>query len=243
MFIDLKNKVILVTGASSGIGRYCVHTLCEEGARVVAIGRNAEQLRKLQDETACDIIVADLELQQGLDKVDSELGEVDGLINCAGLALLDPATEMIAADFDRMMAINARATALMSQIVARRMIQQGRGGAIVNVSSQAALASLHDHLGYSASKAAMDAMTRVLCAELGPYAIRVNSVNPTVTLTPMSKVGWSDPYKAQAMINRIPLGRFAEPHEVVWPILFLLSNASSMISGVVLPIDGGFTAG
>lgn len=243
MFSDLKNKVILVTGASSGIGRYCVRELCVEGAHVVAVGRNAEQLRTLQAETACDIIVADLEQQAGVDKVDSELREVDGLVNCAGLALLDPLTDMIGADFDRMMAINARATALMSQLVARRMIQQGRGGSIVNVSSQAALASLHDHLGYSASKAAMDAMTRVMCAELGPFAIRVNSVNPTVTLTPMSKVGWSDPDKAQSMINRIPLGRFAEPEEVVWPILFLLSKASSMISGVVLPIDGGFTAG
>ncbi|MBT9302477.1 MULTISPECIES: SDR family oxidoreductase [Pseudomonas] len=243
MFSDLKNKVILVTGASSGIGRYCVRELCVEGAHVVAIGRNAEQLRTLQDETGCDIIAADLEQQEGLDKVDSALREVDGLVNCAGLALLDPATEMLGADFDRMMAINARATALMCQMVARRMIQQGRGGAIVNVSSQAALASLQDHLGYSASKAAMDAMTRVLCAELGPFAIRVNSVNPTVTLTPMSKVGWSDPIKAQGMLDRIPLGRFAEPEEVVRPILFLLSAASSMISGVVLPIDGGFTAG
>lgn len=243
MFNDLKHKIILVTGASSGIGWYCVQALCEEGAQVVAVGRNAKQLRTLQDETGCQIIVADLEQPAGVDKVDRELGAVDGLINCAGLALLDPATDMLAADFDRMMAINARATALMSQIVARRMIQQGHGGAIVNVSSQAALASLHDHLGYSASKAAMDAMTRVLCAELGPFGIRVNSVNPTVTLTPMAKVGWSDPAKAQGMLSRIPLGRFAEPEEVVTPILFLLSKASSMISGIVLPIDGGFTAG
>jgi NAD(P)-dependent dehydrogenase (short-subunit alcohol dehydrogenase family) len=123
------------------------------------------------------------------------------------------------------------------------MIDQGNGGSIVNVSSQAAIASLPDHLGYSASKAAMDAMTRVLCAELGPHNIRVNSVNPTVTLTPMARVGWSDPAKASAMLSRIPLGRFAEPQEVILPILFLLSQASSMISGVILPIDGGFTAG
>lgn len=243
MFSDLKNKTVLVTGASSGIGRYCVQALRAEQACVVAVGRKAEQLQVLKEETGCAIIVADLETQDGADKVDRELGEVDGLVNCAGLALLDPATEMKAGDFDRMMAINARAAALMSQLVARRMIKQGRGGAIVNVSSQAALASLLDHLGYSASKGAMDAMTRVLCAELGPYGIRVNSVNPTVTLTPMARVGWSDPVKAQGMLSRIPLGRFAEPEEIVTPIMFLLSEASSMISGIVLPIDGGFTAG
>ncbi|WP_020683193.1 SDR family oxidoreductase [Marinobacterium rhizophilum] len=243
MFNDLKNKSIVVTGASSGIGWYCVEALCAEGARVLAIGRNEAQLRALKDKTACDIVVADLAQQAGLDLVERELGEVDGLVNCAGLALLEPATEVTADAFDQMMAVNARAAALMSRIVARRMIDQGRGGAIVNVSSQASLASLNDHLGYSASKAAMDAMTRVQCAEWGPHNIRVNSVNPTVTLTPMAKVGWSDPVKAEGMLSRIPLHRFAEPEEVVQPILFLLSQASSMISGIVLPIDGGFTAG
>lgn len=243
MFDDLARKTIVVTGASSGIGWYCVESLRAEGARVLAIGRNAKHLNELKSRTLCDIVVADLSQPNGLAQVEDQLDQVDGLVNCAGIALLEPATEVTALAFDQMMAVNARATALVSKLVARRMIDRGNGGSIVNVSSQAAIASLPDHLGYSASKAAMDAMTRVLCAELGPYNIRVNSVNPTVTLTPMARVGWSDPAKANTMLSRIPLGRFAEPQEVVLPILFLLSQASSMISGVILPIDGGFTAG
>lgn len=243
MFEDLKGKNIVVTGASSGIGWYTAQELSGVGANVIAIGRNEESLNKLKDKTNCQIIVADLSVDSGIDRVDKQLSQVDGLVNCAGLALLEAGVDVTGDAFDQMMDINARAAALMSKIVARRMIEQGTGGSIVNVSSQASLASLADHLGYSASKAAMDAMTRVLCAELGPHNIRVNSVNPTVTLTPMAKVGWSDPVKAEGMLSRIPLHRFAEPLEVVHPIMYLLGSYSSMISGIVLPIDGGFTAG
>ena len=243
MFEDLKGKFIVVTGASSGIGWYSVEELCAVGAQVTAIGRNEEKLVELSTKTGCGIISTDLSTESGIDIVNSKLGQVDGLVNCAGLALLEPCIDVTGESFDQHMAINARATALMSKIVAQRMIKQGKGGSIVNVSSQASLASLADHLSYSASKGAMDAMTRVMCAELGPHNIRVNSVNPTVTMTPMAKVGWSDPVKANSMLSRIPLNRFAEPLEVVHPIMFLLGRYSSMISGIVLPIDGGFTAG
>ena len=242
MFEDLKDKAIVVTGASSGIGWYTVEQLCAVGAKVTAIARNEPKLRELQAQTGCDYIAADLTSAAGIDGVDARLGEVDGLVNCAGLAILEPASEVTAHAFDQQMAVNTRAAAMVSKLAAQRMMKR-QGGAIVNVSSQASLASLQDHLSYSASKGAMDAMTRVMCAEWGPHNIRVNSVNPTVTLTPMAKVGWSDPDKARQMTSRIPLGRFAEPLEVVHPIMFLLSHAASMISGVSLPIDGGFVAG
>jgi NAD(P)-dependent dehydrogenase (short-subunit alcohol dehydrogenase family) len=122
------------------------------------------------------------------------------------------------------------------------MIEAGEGGSIVNVSSQASLVALDDHLIYCASKGAMDAMTRVQCAEWGKFGIRVNSVNPTVTLTPMAIMAWSEPSKRDPTLAAIPLGRFAETAEVAAPILFLLSSAASMISGVSLPIDGGYTS-
>lgn len=130
----------------------------------------------------------------------------------------------------------------ITQIVAQGMIDRKSGGAIVNMSSQAGLAALADHLVYSAAKGAVDAITRVLALEYGPYGIRTNSVNPTVTWTDMAKVGWSDPKVASDMISKIPLGRFAQPSEVVDAIMYLLSDRSSMINGITLPIDGGFVA-
>lgn len=116
------------------------------------------------------------------------------------------------------------------------------GGSIVNLSSLAGLRALANHALYSASKAALDALTRSFALELGPRNIRVNSVNPTVVLTAMSIPNWSEPSKAEKMKSRIPLHRFAELNEVTDPIIFLLSDNSSFINGVSLPIEGGCCA-
>lgn len=114
------------------------------------------------------------------------------------------------------------------------------GGSIVNISSLASLTAFEGHTIYSASKAAVDAITRNLALELGPRNIRVNSVNPTVILTKMSIVNWSDPVKAQALKNHIPLHRFGELKEVTDAIVFLLSDSSTFINGHSLPVEGGF---
>jgi NAD(P)-dependent dehydrogenase (short-subunit alcohol dehydrogenase family) len=186
--------------------------------------------------------VLDVSDEAAIEDALASLDAFDGLVNCAGVALLERAIDTTAASFDHVMAVNARGAALVARQIARGMIDAKRAGSIVNVSSQASLVALADHLSYCASKAAMDAITRVLCIELGPYGIRVNSVNPTVTLTPMVVQAWSDPAKREPALQDIPLRRFAEAREVAEPILFLLSDAASMISGVALPIDGGYTA-
>lgn len=116
------------------------------------------------------------------------------------------------------------------------------GGSIVNLSSLAGLRALANHSLYSASKAALDALTRSFALELGSRNIRVNSVNPTVVLTKMSIRNWSEPLKAEKMKSRIPLHRFAELNEVTDPIIFLLSDKSSFINGLSLPIEGGCCA-
>ncbi|WP_322039450.1 SDR family oxidoreductase [Burkholderia diffusa] len=246
---DFSRARVLVTGASSGIGRACAVALAHAGARVVAAGRDAAALDSLAGEIGCETLRIDIGGDEyAIDAALAVHDAFDGLVNCAGIASLEPALDVSAAHFDRVMAVNARGAALVARAVARKMIERaGRGaararGSIVNVSSQAALVGLPAHLSYCASKAALDAMTRVLCIELGAHGIRVNSVNPTVTLTPMAQFAWSEPEKRAPMLAAIPLGRFAEPDEVVEPILFLLSDAASMISGVSLAIDGGYTA-
>lgn len=239
---DFSDRSFLVTGASSGIGRSTVELLCASGASVVAAARNVNELARLAEETGCEPLMLDVSDPVAIDEAFAGVEGFDGLVNCAGIALLERAIDTTAESFDRVMAVNARSAALIARHVARGMITAKRAGSIVNVSSQAGLVALDDHLSYSASKAAMDAITRALCIELGPYGIRVNSVNPTVTLTPMAVQAWSDPAKRDPALQGIPLRRFAQPHEVAEPILFLLSDAASMISGVALPIDGGYTA-
>ncbi|MGF6968963.1 NAD(P)-dependent dehydrogenase (short-subunit alcohol dehydrogenase family) [Paraburkholderia sp. WC7.3g] len=239
---DFSGRSILVTGASSGIGRATVEALRASGASVVAAARNGNELARLAEQTGCEPLRLDVANEAAIDAALASLEPFDGLVNCAGTALLERAVDTTAASFDRVMAVNARGAVLVAKHVARGMLDAGRTGSIVNVSSQAALVALDDHLSYSASKAALDALTRALCIELGPHGIRVNSVNPTVTLTPMAVLAWSDPVKRDPALQAIPLRRFAESAEVAAPILFLLSDAASMISGVCLPIDGGYTA-
>ncbi|RDK04543.1 SDR family oxidoreductase [Paraburkholderia lacunae] len=239
---DFSGRSILVTGASSGIGRATVEVLCASGASVIAAARNVHELARLAEETGCEPLVLDVSDEAAIDEALGSLNAVDGLVNCAGIALLERAVDTTGASFDRVMAVNARGAVLVARHVARGMIAARRAGSMVNVSSQAALVALDDHLSYSASKAALDAVTRSLCIELGPFGIRVNSVNPTVTLTPMAVQAWSDPARREPALMAVPLRRFAEPFEVAMPVAFLLSEAASMISGVCLPIDGGYTA-
>ncbi|MFM0028368.1 SDR family oxidoreductase [Paraburkholderia madseniana] len=239
---DFSGRSILVTGASSGIGRATVEALCGSGANVVAAARNLNELARLAEETGCEPMMLDVSDESAIDDALGSVEAFDGLVNCAGIALLERAVDTTGASFDRVMGVNARGAVLVAKHVARGMIDAKRAGSIVNVSSQAALVALDDHLSYSASKAALDAVTRALCIELGPYGIRVNSVNPTVTLTPMAVQSWSDPAKRDPALKAIPLHRFAESAEVAAAIMFLLSDAASMISGVCLPIDGGYTA-
>ncbi|MFJ3526075.1 SDR family oxidoreductase [Pseudomonas sp. NPDC090203] len=235
---DFTGQRVLVTGASSGIGREVAQQLLACGAEVYAMGRDRSALAAL----GCQAISVDMADQAQLAAVLAELPVMHGLVNCAGISILEPAAAVSAEAFDQVMTVNVRAAAMVAASVARAMIEAKVAGSIVNVSSQASLVALDDHLSYCASKGAMDAMTRVQCGEWGRHGIRVNSVNPTVTLTPMAQMAWSEPSKRDPALAAIPLGRFAETSEVAGPILFLLSSAASMISGISMPIDGGYTS-
>jgi NAD(P)-dependent dehydrogenase (short-subunit alcohol dehydrogenase family) len=233
---------ILVTGASGGIGAATVRQLAAAGATVIASGRNADQLKALADETACRALAFDLSDEAS---VRSALDGLDlwGVVNCGGWGgeIATPMETDIAV-FDRVIDVNARGTLLVTKYASQSMIRIGKGGAIVNVSSQASLVGLAGHISYASSKGAVDAMTRVAALELGKYGIRVNAVNPTVVMTPMSAWYWGRPDIGDPFLATMPLHRWATENDIAAPIVFLLSDGAAMISGVTLPIDGGFTA-
>jgi L-xylulose reductase len=240
--VGFDGRTILVTGASGGIGGATVRRLVRAGADVVAAGRSAEGLGALAAEVGCRTLAFDLTSEA---EVRSALAGLDvhGVVNCGGDGgeIATPMDTDIAV-FDRVISVNTRGALLVTKYAAASMIRLGAGGSIVNVSSQAALVALHGHVSYAASKAALDSITRVSALELGPYGIRVNSVNPTVVMTPMSEWYWGREDIGGPFLKAMPLGRWATEDEIAAPIVFLLSDDASMISGVCLPVDGGYAA-
>jgi NAD(P)-dependent dehydrogenase (short-subunit alcohol dehydrogenase family) len=239
---DFDGRPILVTGASGGIGGATVRRLAAAGADVIASGRSEEALGSLAEETGARVLPFDLTSE---DSVRDALDGLDlwGVVNCGGWGgeIATPMDTDIDV-FDKVISTNTRGALMVTKYASRSMIRLGRGGSIVNVSSQAALVALHGHISYGASKAALDSITRVSALELGPHGIRVNSVNPTVVMTPMSAWYWGREDIEKPFLEAMPLGRWATEDEIAAPIVFLLSDGASMITGVCLPIDGGYTA-
>jgi L-xylulose reductase len=238
--MSFAGKRVLVTGAGKGIGRATALMLAARGAEVVALSRTQADLEALRAEIGCQTVVAELaDIPAAVAAVRAAL-PLDLLVNNAGISILRPVLETTTDDVETVLRVNTLAPLALAQVVAAELIRRGAGGAIVNVSSNAATLGLRDHAAYCASKAALDALTRVLARELGPHGIRVNSVNPAVTLTPMGTRVWSEPGKADPVLARIPLGRFLQPEEVASAICFLLGDDAAMVNGVCLPADGGF---
>jgi L-xylulose reductase len=218
-----------------------VRQLVAAGADVVAGGRNEDALEAVAAETGARPLPFDLasedSVRGGLEGLD-----VYGVVNCGGFGgeIATP-TDTDIAVFDKVISVNARGALLVTKYTSASMIRLGVGGAIVNVSSQASLLALKGHISYGSSKAALDNITRVSALELGMYGIRVNSVNPTVVMTPMSAWYWGRDDIQGPFLSAMPLGRWATEDEIAAPIVFLLSDAASMITGVALPIDGGYS--
>ncbi|XP_035722568.1 L-xylulose reductase-like [Vespa mandarinia] len=243
MDINFQGKRILVTGAGQGIGKDLALRLSKYKGKVIALSKTSEHLNKLIAEDPEIIpVCVDLRNWKATRQAIENVLPIDLLVNNAGIGHLSPFLDATPEDFDLVFDVNVKAIMNVSQVVAKNMIERNVAGSIVNMSSQASQAALKDHTIYCSSKGAVDMLTKMMALELGPHQIRVNAVNPTVVLTEMGKLGWSDKDKASNMISKIPLGRFAEIDEVTDAVVYLLSERSSMINGIILPVDGGFLA-
>ncbi|XP_071033524.1 L-xylulose reductase [Parasteatoda tepidariorum] len=243
MNIQFDGKRALVTGAGKGIGKAVTIRLAECGAEVVAVSRTQSDLDELQTISKnIKTVFLDIGNWESTKSVIESVGPIDLLVNNAAVVKPLNFGNMTEQDIDDIYNINLKAIINITQIVANGMKERGKGGSIVNVSSIGSFQCM-DAIGiYGSSKAAVDQLTRCMATEYGPHNIRVNSVNPTAIRTNMAAEAFEEGNEAgMKMAERTPLKRLGEVDEVAYPVLFLLSDYASLISGIIMPIDGGIT--
>ena len=253
---DLSGRVALITGAGVGFGEAIALGFAEFGCDIAACDlnienpqRTAEAVRKTGRRAIA--LKADVSVRQDIfamvDETIREFGKIDILINCAGIPQHDAAETTPIETWDRVLDINLRGTFLCCQAAARFMLEK-RSGVIVNFSSIAGTVGVgRGANAYCASKGGVNALTKQLALEWADRGIRVNAIAPCQFLTPglrdvMAEPQFDPEKLMQTWTSNIPLGRVGEPEEIVGPTLFLASDASSMVTGVILPVDGGYLA-
>jgi NAD(P)-dependent dehydrogenase (short-subunit alcohol dehydrogenase family) len=247
----LDGEVALVTGAGGGLGAAIARGLARAGARLALVDLVAERLEatrasieaaggqalaKRANVTQCEEVAA------AVAATVQTYGRLDILVNCAGITLRQPAETFPEADWDRIIAVNLKGTWLFCQAAGRVMIGQ-RKGSIITMASIGGLVGLAMSVAYCASKGGVVQLTRTLAVEWAPYGVRVNAISPCTFETPMVQavLAAEEAYRDR-VISRIPLGRIGQPDEIVGTALYLASPASSMVTGHVLSVDGGYTA-
>lgn len=242
---EFEGLSVLITGAAGGIGSAMAETFAAEGARLALV--DISDASDLASDLPGDHRAYELDLSDGeaiartVPVIGEEMG-IDVLINNAGFGIIFPAEESGAAriaDWDRTMNINLRAPWLMSAAALPWLKRSGRGR-IVNISSQAGVIALTDHVAYGASKAGLNLVTKVLAVEWAKFGITVNAIAPTVVETPMAAIGWAGEKGEQAK-REIPVGRFAQPSEIAAAALYLASSGAGIVNGAVLMADGGYS--
>lgn len=244
---SLAGRRALVTGASSGIGLGCAVALAEAGAHVTLVARREAPLTAavtaMQEAgLSVDAQIADIADTKRMAATIDALGSLDVFVNSAGVARHSPAIETATDDFDAVMNVNLRGSYFASQAVAAGMIKGGRRGSIINISSQMAVVGGIDRAVYSASKHAVEGFTKSMAIEWGPHGIRVNTICPTFVRTPLTEPTFSRPERVKWIKEKIKLGRVGEVEDIMGAVQFLASDASTLITGSALMIDGGWTA-
>ena len=249
---ELPDKAVIVTGAGRGIGRVIACDAAKSGARVAVGSRTTAELESLSRDIEllggecfhARLDVTDVDsIQRFIDDTADHYGGIDVLVNNAGYNKVGAALDYDEELFDLIIDTNLKSVFFASQIVARKMIESGSGGSIVNISSQAGVVGAPERGPYSGAKAGVNNLTRTLAAEWASYGIRVNAVAPTVTRSAMAEAAMSDSkaFADAVSTKNLLRGDLAEPEEISAPVIFLASDAASMITGHTLVVDGGWT--
>lgn len=244
---SLRSKRALVTGASSGIGLACAVALAENGAEVTLAARSGDKLREIVDAMAAENWMAralelDVSDVAGTTKAVKQTGPFDILLNSAGLAKHSPALETLEEDFDAVSNLNIKGAYFLTRAVAEGLVDAGKGGSLINISSQMAKVGGIDRAVYAATKHAVEGFTKSMAIEWGPKNIRVNTICPTFVVTPLTKQTFDRPERRAWVEEKIKLGRIGEVEDIMGAAVFLASEASALITGTALLIDGGWTA-
>ncbi len=243
----LEGKRALVTGASSGIGLAAAVALGQAGADVVLVARGAQALDDVWNQmtaagytaTALQLDITDLAATQAA--VEAQ-GPFDVLVNSAGLARHSAAVNTTPEDYDAVMDVNLRAAYFLTRTVAAGLIAAGKGGSLINISSQMGHVGGIERAVYCASKHALEGMTKSMAIEWGSRGIRVNTLCPTFIRTPLAEQTLKNPERRAWIESMIKLGRVGEIEDMMGPVVFLASDASALMTGASLLIDGGWTA-
>lgn len=243
----LDGKVAAITGAASGIGLAIAQLFAEKGAAVCLLDLNAENAEKtaknIPGASAFGVNVADsASIDHAVEAIIKKHGRIDILVNSAGIGTIEWAKDFVEKDWRSVIDVNLTGTFLMSQRVGQEMIKRQDGGKIVCLASQAGLVAIDKHVAYSASKAGIISMVQSLGYEWGRYGIQVNALSPTATETPIIVGYWDVGEVHEKAIANTPAGRFCKPMEVAAAALFLACDASNMVTGSNLVVDGGYTA-
>ena len=244
---DLSGKRALVTGASSGIGLAGAAALAEHGAEVTLAARRTDKLEGIANQMAAEgwtakVLALDVSDIEATQKAVEDNGPYDILLNSAGVARHSPALETSSEDFDAVTGLNIRGAYFLTQTVAKGLLKVGRGGSLINISSQMAHVGGIDRAVYAATKHAVEGFTKSMAIEWGKASIRVNTICPTFILTDLTRSTFEQPEKRAWIEDKIKLGRVGEVEDIMGAVVYLASDASALVTGTALMIDGGWTA-
>ena len=241
---SLENKTILVTGASSGIGKAIAIECAKIGAQVVITGRNEQRLAETYEQLEGrhpDYIVADLTKKEDIEKLVIQTGLLNGLVNCAGLTIPKPFKFLLEEDIEKIMTVNFNAPLLLTQqLVKKKKLKKGASVVFISSISGTKVSAVAESI-YSASKGAVNGLCKGLALELAPQQIRVNTINPGIIETSIFSDGAITEEQLQQNMAKYPLKRYGKPEEVAYAVVYLLSGASGWVTGSNLLIDGGYT--